>query len=266
MELPDNQLQQNVTDSVDQTTVGQDGVSQPPVKQSETDVGIEASVFEQPGNAKKRANNVKSARWKKADKIFNVLLWVAIALLASLVLIRAFVTTSIAVDGHSMDNTFQNGEVLWINKLAKPQRGQVAVFFRNDIDSKFLSLFGTKEDNDRNGKYAKLIKRVVAVEGDLVWVEQTDQNVYELHILTPQGEELKEDYYSKYGEPLDPIVIKSEGVSTGLGLLSAHIGRDNAMAIHPGYFFAMGDHRENSADSRTIGEVPFDRVVGVMIE
>lgn len=253
----DGQFAQQATDEyVDDASISEQPAEQSAESPATIDAGVEAPA---------PADDIKSARWKNADKVFNIVLWVAIALLLALVLLRAFVTTSIAVDGHSMDDTFSDGEVLWINKLAKPQRGQVTVFFKNDVDSKFLSLFGTKEDNSREGKYAKLIKRVVAVEGDKIWVEEVSDGLYEVHVLTPQGDELKEDYYTKYGEAVTMRHIYEHAV-TGLGLLSEHVGRENAMEIHAGYFFAMGDHRENSADSRTIGEVPYDRVVGVMID
>lgn len=203
----------------------------------------------------------QALRWKTADKVFNILLWIAIVLLVSLVAVRAFVATNIGVDGESMMPTYRDKETLWLNKLAKPKRGQVAVFYKFDVDSKFLALFGTSSDNSPNGKYGKLIKRVVAVEGDEIWVEPIGGDNYKLFVQTPEGQVLQEDYYQKDGESLPSFVIPE----SRLGRL-ADFTKDNPHVIAAGYFFAMGDNRPNSSDSRgELGDVPFERVFGVVL-
>ncbi|MCM1360177.1 MAG: signal peptidase I [Corallococcus sp.] len=209
---------------------------------------------------------VKAARWRKADKFFDVLLWVSVFILAALVLTRTFVATNIGVSGSSMYDTFEDGEIVWVNKLAKPERGQVVVFFKYDVDSKFWSLFGTAQDNDRGGKYEKLIKRVVATEGDSVWVEHRGNGEYDFVVQSPSGEIIYEDYYVKGDRKLDAFTVKDRNVLSGLGLLRNHIGQENALRIRDGYFFAMGDNRGDSTDSRVLDVIPYDRIFGVLID
>lgn len=232
----------------------------------DTSASVETETIQDDKTSIANKEERKSANWRIADKFFDVLLWVAIFLLAGLVLARAFVTTNIEVSGVSMSDTFKDGEVVWVNKMAKPQRGQVVVFFKNPIDSKFMSLFGTAQDNGRGGKYEKLIKRVVATEGDLIWVEHIENDEYRLMIKTPNGDVITEDYYVRGGESLGEFIIKDRNVRSGLGSLRNNIGQENAMRIRAGYFFVMGDNRGDSSDSRVIGEIPYDRLFGTLID
>ncbi len=55
----------------------------------------------------------------------------------------------VQVDGDSMNNTLTNGDLLLVDKLAKPKRGDVIVFTLDD---------------------KAYIKRIIAIAGDTVWI------------------------------------------------------------------------------------------------
>ena len=233
----------------------------------------EGETVETADNGENVANGASVAesnpKNKRLNKFIDVLLWVVIALLALAVVFRAFIFTQITVSGESMMETFHDKEVVGVSKVKRPERGNVVVFYKEDGSNKFLDIFGSGKSGDEN-EHTKLIKRVVATGGDKLWVEPVDgiDNVYQVFVETPDGDVLYEDAYSNGGETLAKENFYIYGVlsqGSDLGVLSKHIGRDNALLIADGYFFAMGDNRSNSHDSRAFGAVPNTRLFGVVI-
>lgn len=127
-----------------------------------------------------------SPRARQKQAIITVICILAVIILAVVcaVLIKSYVITTFYVDGISMyptldggsgalsDSERENGEVLYLNKLAKLKRGDIVVF---------RPQWGLNDDNS-----ISLVKRVIAIEGDHL---QIISNVIYLN-----GKVLKEDY------------------------------------------------------------------------
>ncbi|MFF4601229.1 signal peptidase I [Streptomyces sp. NPDC001339] len=180
---------------------------------------------------------------------------IGIALLLAL-LIKTFLVQAFSIPSDSMQDTLQRGDRVLVDKLtpwfgSKPQRGEVVVFhdpggWLNETPTpepnpvqkvlSFIGLMPSAEEKD-------LIKRVIAVGGDTV----------ECHGSGPvmvNGKALKEDSYIFPGAT--PCGDRAFG----------------PIHVPEGRIWVMGDHRDDSLDSRYHqnlegnGTVSEDEVVG----
>lgn len=184
-------------------------------------------------------------------------LLVAVALVLAL-LIKTFLVQAFSIPSGSMQNTLQPGDRVLVDKLtpwfgAKPERGDVVVFHdpadwlgdegaphANPLQKAFgfIGLMPASGERD-------LIKRVIAVAGDTVQCQGTGP-------VKVNGTALDE-----------PYVLAGNTPCTDDG-----IGGRFTVTVPKGTIWVMGDHRQNSEDSRyhqndtTRGFVPVSDVVG----
>lgn len=154
--------------------------------------------------------------------------WIKALLVAGALvfLFRWLLFSPYIVEGPSMQPNFHTGERLIVNKILykfrAPERGEVIVFHA--------------------GEGKRYIKRVIALPGETVRVE--GDNVY------INGELLDEPYINDVIEQ-----AKNNGRVYNI--------RDYAESTIPeGSVFVMGDNRSNSEDSRRIGSISYDLIVG----
>jgi len=171
---------------------------------------------------------------KKRSKLGNIIFFSVvgfiIALLLSFILLNRFVFFKVNIVGSSMYPTFEDGQVITVNSLGTPERGDVVIIA-----------------NQKNGGDL-IIKRVIAVGGDYVEI-RTNCYVY------VNGQEIKEPYLleQKSTEVLDGAYLSQlEDLHGGMG------------RVPEGYIFYLGDNRENSADSRKYGLCKVEDIVGVV--
>lgn len=84
------------------------------------------------------------------------------------IIISNFLICRVTVEGVSMNPTYHSGDTLFINRVAKPERGDIVTF-------------------SRNGK--NYIKRVIGLPGDKVYI--SDSKVY------INGDVLEENYINE---------------------------------------------------------------------
>ncbi|MBU9720849.1 MULTISPECIES: signal peptidase I [Bacillaceae] len=173
-----------------------------------------------------RERDQKTAHWKK-----EIITWIrTIAVILILVgLVRGFLFTNYIVHGQSMMPTIHDGERIIVNKIGY----EIGVPERFD-----LIIFHATEESD-------YIKRIIGVPGDHV--------MYKGDTLFVNGEPYEEDFLKHNRENYE------HGLFTEDFSLESITGYEQ---VPEGYVFVLGDNRRNSLDSRHIGFVKVEDIVG----
>lgn len=155
------------------------------------------------------------------SNIFIELLQTVVVALSICVVIYLFIATPNEVNGGSMEPTFYDGELLLTNKIMHLLG-----------DTKLNSIVSDYERGDvvifKHSSGQDFIKRIIALEGDTIMLEDGDVYI--------NGTELEEDYLP-------------EGRQT---FASNFLLEGEPKTVPEGYYFAMGDNRGDSTDSRNI--------------
>jgi signal peptidase I len=170
------------------------------------------------------AHAASASRLSPAARAFvDWILVVGIALLVA-VLVRTFVLAHFVVDGTSMATTLDTGDRVFVNKLS------YRLHDPNRGDVVVLHQISGSSERD-------LIKRVIGLPGEVVQVVSCEVRI--------DGRLLLEPY-------LDPSVVTPGSCG----------GDTEPTLVPPEHVFVMGDNRAGSQDSRALGPIPEDELVG----
>ena len=165
--------------------------------------------------------------------------WIVVVAVALTVafLVRGFVLAHFVVDGSSMDSTLQSGDRVFVNKLSyrlhDPNRGDVVVLHQ---------INGASERD--------LIKRVIALPGETIEMTNCEVRITEVDALDADGD----------GEP-DSRVLEEPYLDPDV--ISSTCGGDfDPVSVPADHVFVMGDNRSGSQDSRALGPIAEDDLVG----
>lgn len=159
--------------------------------------------------------------------------WFKVILVAFAVafLVRTFIFSPIVVDGPSMLPTLEDRDKMIVNKLTyrfnEPDRFDIVVFHAT-----------MKKD---------FIKRVIGLPGEHVAVKD--------HQLYIDGEKIAEPFLNG-----DDLEGESSSYLTSDFTLEELSG--NYEEVPTGHVLVLGDNRNNSTDSRSLGVIPTDQIVG----
>ena len=156
-----------------------------------------------------------------------------VVIIIVVVLFRTFIATPVRVDGDSMNDTLNNGDILILNKLDKEYKRFDIVVINYNKTNKCMIYIEKNTDYNKT----KLVKRIIGLPGENI--EYNDNKLY------------------INGELIEDIETSRTSDFSLKELYDIKTIPDN-------YYFVMGDNRSHSLDSRDyrVGLIKKEDIIG----
>ena len=196
---------------------------------------------------------VWTAGRRQAPRTFATewLVTILLYLFASTTLVQAYV-----VPTASMEGTVRVGDHMLVDRLAYAKSSPISrrILPYRDVERGDIVCFLYPEDVRQT-----YVKRVIGLPGDRIRLVNKQ--------VVRNGRRLIEPYTQHIDPSIDPY---RDNFPDGPLYMASPRGQDmlrnhlviGEIVVPPGMFFAMGDNRDNSSDSRFWGFVPLGNVVG----
>ncbi len=176
---------------------------------------------------------------------------IILLLFGTTTLVQAFV-----IPTGSMENSLLIGDHLLVDKLAYSPAGSLSSLILPYAEVKRGDIIVFRYPIDLSQTF---VKRVVGVPGDRLRVANK--------ILFLNGAAVEEPYVEHKTSYIDayrdnfPSPPNTQIFDPALDMLENHV-EDGEVVVPPGSYFAMGDNRDHSLDSRYWGFVPRENIIG----
>jgi signal peptidase I len=197
-------------------------------------------------------------KWMRRAAELPVL--VVVAFLIAIV-IKTFLVQAFFIPSGSMRPTLAGGDRVLVEKLSyllsSPDQGDVIVFVRSDVENKQPDKPWYEDARDLTRELLGLptpgttdyIKRIAAVGGDTISYAGSPR------VLTVNGEKIKEPYLAK---PDATSMAITDDACAQMKLEPA----GGACRVPADTVFVLGDNRTNSQDSRFLGPIEEEEIIG----
>jgi len=175
--------------------------------------------------------------WSSFFELLKVLLFAAIIIIP----VKTFFFQPFFVEGASMEPSFSGGDYLIVNEFGyKKTEVRLGDNLQFSVEPfRDLSRFDAVVFKYPRNPSQYFIKRVIGLPGETVQIRNSKITIY--NAAHPGGFLLDDRMY------LSPKTVTAETITTEL---------------KSDEYFVMGDNRPNSYDSRAIGPIPGDKIIG----
>ena len=321
--------QDRTTEAAEAAQQAAEAVQQPAAKKENGDPSASFGMTQEANTEEPTANGKKKKKEKVKKSLgMEILSWVWTLLIAFLVamVVRSVIFEPVRVDGHSMDDTLDDKEIMLVSKY--DYNSVWFCFPWQSAEAKEnmprINLFGNPKQFDvvicryPGRGDTNFVKRVIGLPGDTVKLENGQLSVNgtayaepyvndeyrtgSLNTLDDYTVPKKGDGFTVHFEdnrysfllngkrwPLNSTVMKCKD-EAGKAMIIRDSGRtfvydgktynqddqehaealaklltdisDKNFTVDEDYYFVMGDHRNNSNDSRSQGSLPRDMIIG----
>ncbi|HEX8985067.1 MAG TPA: signal peptidase I [Bryobacteraceae bacterium] len=202
--------------------------------------------------AQQAPDNSGAARETPRGAIAEWAVTIILLLFGTTTLVQAFV-----IPTGSMEDTLLIGDHLLVDKLAYAPGGALSAHLLpyNEIQRGDIIVFRYPVDIRQT-----FVKRVIGVPGDRIHL--ADKQVYRNGVkLSEPFKFHKSDYIEPYRDNFPAAAPGPQVLDRGMEMLE-HDVVNGEVVVPPGHYFAMGDNRDNSLDSRYWGFVPRENIIG----
>jgi signal peptidase I len=181
----------------------------------------------------------------------------SIVLLLLLIVVLTFIFNKTIVEGNSMNNTYQNGDNLLASLVySEIKRSEIVVFYSdnngagnwNFIPNNMFSILWQTRNNGTKTRDI-FVKRVIGLPGDTIEIKN-DQ----LYL----NDELYKENYVTFDTSCNKDMIFNDKIKL------AKINTKKTI-VPQNYYYLMGDNRYCSYDSRDLGPIKKQAIVGKII-
>lgn len=199
-----------------------------------------------PAESSSKKKDEPTEKPRRVDSVFDFIELCVFALAAVFILISFFFRYSV-VDGGSMENTLHDNERLIITDfLYSPKSGDIVV-----VQDKSTAL---KDP---------IVKRIIAVGGQTVRI--THDRIYVDGEVINEPYVYTDDYKNHFGgEDIYRYSVYPSDALLDI-VTDQEIGVYYEITVPKGEIFVMGDHRNNSKDSRDIGTLHEEAIIGKVV-
>ncbi|HTS75406.1 MAG TPA: signal peptidase I [Bryobacteraceae bacterium] len=176
------------------------------------------------------------------------------------ILLLLFLTTTLVqafvIPTGSMEDTLLVGDHLLVDKLAYAPSGPASKYLLPYEQVKRGDIIVFRYPVDISQTF---VKRCMGVPGDRIRI--INKQVYLNGVKLDEPYKVnKTDYIDPYRDNF-PSAPNSTIYPGAIDMLEHHVV-NGEVVVPPGYYFAMGDNRDSSLDSRYWGFVPRDNIIG----